>query len=186
MNFIKFMLFLSIFLFFVGCEQRDNEDKKDEEIITSQSSVKTHSDSFALQLMDGTSLNIQKTNNGFRVDNNASLNVFTFFATWCQPCKVEVPVINNLSEKFKDKINFYGILTQDSVGLDKLSEFAKNSGVKYGLAYGEENNRFVEAVGGIYGMPYMIIYNSKGEFVAKFLGLMPEEILNTELERMLL
>jgi thioredoxin len=47
-----------------------------------------------------------------------------FFATWCGPCKMVAPVIDELAEEFGDKIDFY------KVDIDKEEELASAFGIR--------------------------------------------------------
>ena len=55
---------------------------------------------------------------------NEDISVIQFSAAWCQPCKVLKPVMDKLSENYKDKVNFYyadieegGINTGSAAGI---------------------------------------------------------------------
>jgi len=55
---------------------------------------------------------------------NEDISVIQFSAAWCQPCKVLKPVMDKLSENYKDKANFYyadieegGINTGSAAGI---------------------------------------------------------------------
>ena len=49
----------------------------------------------------------------FRVLDNQNLILFYFTASWCGPCKQVSPVIEELSEKLKEKVIFYKIQIDD-------------------------------------------------------------------------
>lgn len=39
--------------------------------------------------------------------------IIDFYADWCQPCKMVAPILQELSEEYKDKINIYKVDTED-------------------------------------------------------------------------
>ena len=38
---------------------------------------------------------------------NEEVSILQFSASWCQPCKILKPIMEKLSEEYKDKVNFY-------------------------------------------------------------------------------
>ena len=66
-----------------------------------------------LNLLNGKTINLQKRKNGFDIKDNDKATLFVFFATWCPPCRAEIPHLNNLSEKFKEELNIVGVLLEE-------------------------------------------------------------------------
>jgi len=66
-----------------------------------------------LKLLNGTTMQITKRSNGFDVKDGKKATLYVFFATWCPPCKAEIPHLNNLSEKFKNELDIVGVLLED-------------------------------------------------------------------------
>ena len=79
---------------------------------------------------------------------NEDVSVIQFSASWCGPCKALKPVMDKLSEEYKDKANFYITDIEDS-------------GINTGSA------------AGIRGVPTVIIYK-KGQEVSRKVGGVPE------------
>ena len=44
----------------------------------------------------------------------ASVSVVDFNATWCGPCRMLAPVLESLSEKYADRVSFYGVDVDES------------------------------------------------------------------------
>lgn len=53
------------------------------------------------------------------------VSIVDFSATWCGPCRMMAPIVEECSEKYKDKYNFY------QVDIDENEELAKNFGIMY-------------------------------------------------------
>ena len=79
---------------------------------------------------------------------NEDVSVIQFSASWCGPCKALKPVMDELSEEYKDKANFYITDIEDA-------------GINTGSA------------AGIRGVPTVIVYK-KGQEVSRKVGGVPE------------
>ena len=191
---MKFCFFLALFtavLFLAGCG--DDEDKKSSDTPTEANATQPQSETeaviqvdytapFTLQLSNGKILNMQKTKQGFRIDNNSTVTLFAFFTPWCDACAVQVSALNAAKQAYSGKLDIIGVMIGDA-SLDDAKAYASAHEVNYAIAYGEGTDFFTKALGGINEVPYIAIYDEKDEFSAQYFGLMPEEILMTELEK---
>ena len=176
--------FLSIF--FAGCDNKN----KDENNQTNSNSTKTlqssidYSIPFELTLMDDSKIKLQKFAKGFKVEGNNQAILFNFFATWCPPCKAEIPHLNNLNDKFKDKLKVISVLMEDKPK-EEIEAFIKHFKVKFDVTYGESNFFFAKALGGVVGIPYMVLYKPNGEYVTHYIGMVPEEMLESDINKVI-
>ncbi len=92
---------------------------------------------FTLKLFDGSKKKLE--------DYRGKVLVINYWATWCGPCKSEMPMMSGFHRKFQDKgFEIVGVVTQDSVPKDKLKRV--ESLLSYPLAselkgnYGTVNN----------------------------------------------
>ena len=88
---------------------------------------------------------------------NEDVSILQFSASWCQPCKVLRPVMEKLSEEYKDRAHFYYADIEDG-------------GINTGSA------------AGIRGVPTVIIYK-KGVEVDRKVGGVPESNMKEFLEK---
>ena len=88
---------------------------------------------------------------------NEDVSILQFSATWCQPCKVLRPVMEKLSEEYKDRANFY---------YGDIEDGAINTG----------------SAAGIRGVPTVIIYK-KGVELDRKVGGVPESHMKEFLEK---
>ncbi len=112
-----------------------------------------------------------------------------FFGTWCPPCKAEIPHLNNIREKLKNDFEIIGIdIGQRGGGATsptQLDEFIKQFNIKYPVTTGTENNQLFRTVSELNpngSIPFMILFNKKGEFVQYYIGMKPEEMLMKDIE----
>lgn len=98
--------------------------------------------------------------------------IVNFWATWCPPCRAEIPAMIELQKEYADKFSFIGIAVNDKP--EKVAAFVKEKGVNYPVVMGNEKvasdyGKFVEG-GQIRGIPTSFIINRKGEIIGSFIG----------------
>jgi len=94
-----------------------------------------------------------------------------FWATWCGPCRMEIPEFNELYEKYNQKgLEIIGISISDTK--KQLENFVKSFDVDYPLLYGstKEMNRIMREYGGVYAVPSSFLIGKKGSIIWSFPG----------------
>ncbi|KAA6226678.1 MULTISPECIES: TlpA family protein disulfide reductase [unclassified Campylobacter] len=175
-------LLLAFFVFFIFNACSDDKKVEDSNATINASLSQGEKLNFELKFLNGELLNI-KAEAGkleFRTNNKATL--FVFFTTWCAPCLAEIPELNKMQEKYKDKFNIIGILLEDKEQ-NELDEFLAKYPINYQIANGENNYLFARAVGGINGIPTMFLYTKKGELFNQYLGVIAPEMLDIEISK---
>ncbi len=124
-----------------------------------------------------------KDMNGAAV-NLASLKgkviLLDFWATWCGPCKVEIPGFVELQQKYRDKgLVVVGVSVDDSV--DKLKAFAAQYKMNYPVLVGQDRQDVQEAFGPIWGLPTTYIIGRGGNICKKHMGLGSKEQFEKEI-----
>ncbi len=111
-------------------------------------------------------------------ENRTTLLVF--WATWCQPCIMEIPSLIVLHEKYRDRdFKVVSVNVDDPGGL-KVAALAKRFGINYPLYSGDEAT--MQRFGGVNALPTSFVIDKQGRIVEKIQGLLHEE----ELERRVL
>ena len=97
--------------------------------------------------------------------------LLNFWATWCSPCRMEIPDLNEIREKYKDD-NFIVLAISISDTKNALIDFSKLYDVSYPLLYGDP--KVIEQVlvdyGNIFSVPTSILINKKGEMIFNYPG----------------
>ena len=75
----------------------------------------------------------------FRVLDSKNLILFYFTASWCGPCKQISPVIEELSEKLKEKVIFYKIQIDDETN-EEICEKCQIKSVPTFILFKERNS----------------------------------------------
>ena len=91
--------------------------------------------------------------------------VLNFWASWCPPCRKEMPVLTQAARQLKGRVDFVGLDTQDqrSAGL----AFAKSFHVHYPLAF---DTAQVWSSYGVYGLPTTFFISPTGQILGKQVG----------------
>ena len=98
--------------------------------------------------------------------------VVNYWATWCHPCREEMPGFSRLQDKYRDKgIQFVGI-SIDTV--DKIIEFQKTTPVNYPLLIGDMGNTRQ-------ALPFTAVFDRQGKLALTKLGRLSEKELEPEL-----
>lgn len=102
-------------------------------------------------------------------DFKGKVVLLNFWATWCPPCKLEIPWFVELQEKYKDKgFQVIGVSVDDTP--DKLAPFAKQFKINYPLLVGLDREDVQEAYGPIFAVPVTVIIGRDGKTCVKQLG----------------
>lgn len=89
--------------------------------------------------------------------------ILDFWATWCGPCQAQSPIVNGISQRFKDKgLVVVGVNTSDAEGL--AARFVAKKGLLFPMVYDEGNtiaNKYR-----VDNLPTLIVVSKEGKIVA--------------------
>lgn len=197
---IWFRILLSVcLLVFIGCgenTQKSVELEKQEkflenltlqanngEILIVNQKVQKNQDEFASL---ESKRNILKDLNIANAMKN--IKILVFFTTWCDPCKGILPHLDNLKNQFGDKIAFFGIPIDDLVGevenfRSTVQVFSEENILSIPLIIDENRTELFRTLGGIEGVPLIVMYDENGEYIMHYLGAVPEEMIEFDLSQ---
>lgn len=107
--------------------------------------------------------------------------VLNFWATWCVPCRRELPAFQDAFERYGDQVAFLGMNHQD--GRDGALELLAETGVQYPSGY-DPQGKVAEAYG-LFGMPTTVFITPDGRIAAMRTGEMSRGELGEALEELL-
>ncbi len=93
--------------------------------------------------------------------------IVNYWATYCGPCLSELPALNSISKKFKDKVVVLGMEAGETSN-DELKQFVDTKKLNYVVAPTQDSTMF--AMGLLYGVPTTFIVNPKGQIVDTHMG----------------
>lgn len=107
-----------------------------------------------------------------------------FFATWCPPCKAEVPTLARLYNKYKsDGFIVVGICVDQSDPLRKVKEFAEKYKINYPIVLATRD--VVEFFGGVSTIPTSFIIDRDGRIRTRIVGYRDEKDLEQAIKKLL-
>ena len=106
-------------------------------------------------------------------DLKGKVTVLDFWATWCDPCKEEIPDYNALQERYAGKdFQLIGV-TIESGSVADIKKQVEELKIKYPITVG--NDDVVDAFGGMIGFPTTFLITKDGKIQKKFLGSIPNK-----------
>ena len=114
-------------------------------------------------------------------DFKGKVVILDFWATWCPPCKREIPDFIKLQSEYGSRgLQVVGIAL-DQPG--KVRAFAQINGMNYPVLLGTD--QIAALYGGIEGIPTTFVVDKKGDIVNRFVGFTPKEDFEAEINRLL-
>lgn len=130
---------------------------------------------FSLQGLDGKEYHV-----GGEQDKAILLN---FWATWCDPCKEETPVLNELAEKYKDKLNIYGVNVTKNDQEKNVPEFIKKYNVIFPVMLDTKADIY-EKMYRVIAYPTNVLIDKHGVIQEVILGTLPPNELEKKVKKL--
>ncbi|HEC1766413.1 TPA: TlpA family protein disulfide reductase, partial [Campylobacter lari] len=136
---------------------------------------------FTLKFLDGRKMYVKYHEQSFNFDDTAKAKLFVFFTTWCAPCKAQIPHLNNLNNKYQDRFEVIALFLEENKEQEILT-FIEDEKIKFPVAIGENNFVFSKVLN-VSSIPTMVLFNTKGEKIKEYLGIIPEEMLDIDIQK---
>ena len=129
---------------------------------------------FSLVLLDGKTFNLG--------DYKGKPVLINFFASWCLPCREEMPVLEKMGQEYSQKgVIFLGIAIDDTEA--KMNDFVARYGVTFPV--GLDKTSTIQKSFGLYGIPTTYFIDKQGVINYSHSGSVTEELLQHELDKLL-
>lgn len=132
----------------------------------SQATVGERAPTFAVQVIDGPLFDLDE-----HLANDQRPLVLNLWASWCVPCRIEIPELSAFSDNRTD-VRVLGVAVDDTES--SAIAFAREIGATYPLALG--TSEFEDAYPRI-GLPVTYVIDEEGVITDVFNGILDEEIL---------
>ena len=158
---IKILIYL-LSLSIISCSSESNN--KDPDVTVTQKKITERNFLGEFELID---LNNVMTNSS---KWNGQYKLINFWATWCAPCRREIPLLNNTQKKYQDmSLQIIGIAVDV---LDDVIAYSEETSFEYPVLVGEEEaiaiaeNANIEFI----GLPFTMLVDDQNEIIKTHLG----------------
>jgi thiol-disulfide isomerase/thioredoxin len=100
-----------------------------------------------------------------------------FWATWCPPCRAEIPDLIALQDKYRDRLQIVGV-SEDEDSIEEVKRFAAEHKINYPIVM--STPQLTKLFPGVRALPTSFILDTENRLVQKHVGMLHAEV--TELE----
>jgi len=130
---------------------------------------------FTLKDMHGVEVNLESF--------KGKVILLNFWATWCGPCRAEIPSLVELQQQYKDDLVVLGLSVDDTA--EKLLPYAAEFKMNYPVLVGNGREDVQEAFGPLFGIPVSVIIGRDGIIAKKHSGIATKEQIEREIKTLL-
>ncbi|MGD9903418.1 MAG: TlpA family protein disulfide reductase [Vicinamibacterales bacterium] len=130
---------------------------------------------FTLPTLDGKQLSLGA--------HRGKVVLLNFWATWCGPCKAEIPGFVELQQQYKNDLVVIGLSVDDTA--EKARPFVEQYKVNYPIVLGVGRDDIQDAYGPIYGIPASFLISRDGKVCKRHLGIAPKAQFEREIKALL-
>ena len=110
--------------------------------------------------------------------------LLNFWATWCGPCKIEIPAFIELQDEYGDQgFQVLGLSVDDTP--EQMRPFAEDLDVNYPMLVGLDRDDFQDAYGPIWGLPVSFWIDREGTLCKTHMGIASKDELELALKTLL-
>jgi thiol-disulfide isomerase/thioredoxin len=109
--------------------------------------------------------------------------LLNFWATWCGPCKAEIPGFVELQDKYKKDLVVVGYDVDDTA--EKAKPFVDEYKMNYPILLGLGREDVQDAYGPIWGIPASFLISKDGKVCKRHMGIAPKETFEKEIKALL-
>ena len=100
---------------------------------------------------------------------SSKVTLINFWATWCAPCKKELPLLDKLANSINSKQLNIVLINLENKKYSDVKSFLDNLGIKNLTTYFDKNLKLTRSLG-LRGVPVTLVVNSEKKEVARILG----------------
>jgi thiol-disulfide isomerase/thioredoxin len=158
---------------FAGCNQHSASPPQPKEVAIAAGEIGSRLPDFSVKDLQGHEIS--------SADLRGKIVLIDFWATWCQPCKQEMPGYQKLVDRYGPRgFAVVGFKFDTMADAENPTLFAKKMGVRYPLAVAADDLK--QKFGGIEGLPTTMLYDRQGILRKKVVGFEYTNVIESELK----
>ena len=169
------LLFLTLGLGLVGCNQHSASPVLLKEKLVQAGEIGSQLPDFSVKDLQGSEIS--------SADLRGKVVLIDFWATWCQPCKKEMPGYQKLQDRYGPRVAMIGFKLDTMMDTEDPLQFAKRIGVRYPLVVATDDLR--QKFGGIVGIPTTMLYDRQGVLREKVIGFEYTDVIESRIKPLL-
>jgi thiol-disulfide isomerase/thioredoxin len=144
-----------------GCNSHPASSPPTKQAVVAAGEIGSHLPEFSVKDLQGRGIS--------SADLKGKVVLVDFWATWCQPCKKEMPGYQELLDRYASRgFTVIGFKFDTMMDMEDPVQFAKKIGVRYPLAVAPDDLK--QKFGGVEGLPTTMLYDRQGVLRKKVIG----------------
>src|SRR5215469_16396635 len=157
----------------VGCSRQSASPPPPKETVIPVGEIGSRLPDFTVDDLQGRKIS--------STDFHSKVVLIDFWATWCQPCKKEMPGYQKLLDRYGSQgFVVVGLKFDTMMDTEDPVRFARRIGVRYPLAVATEDLR--QKFGSVEGLPTTLLYDRRGILRKKVIGFEYTDVIEADLK----